>query len=94
MKLALQENLYYVPLMNGESECSEDGVEYDCDDRTGESSSLVLVDNTNSLQHLQSTFLASTRRGVNQKVLMVDHCDSGLKLPRLAKPDEPEFSSL
>ncbi|KAL3526434.1 hypothetical protein ACH5RR_011090 [Cinchona calisaya] len=48
-------------------------------------------------QHLGATILASkfaanTRRGVIQKVLVTDTSSSSLKMPKLFKPDEPDFS--
>lgn len=42
---------------------------------------------------LASRFAANTRRGVNQKVQLVDPvASSSLKMPRMFKPDEPDFS--
>ncbi|KAK9090479.1 hypothetical protein Sjap_023656 [Stephania japonica] len=55
-------------------------------------------DNANQGQHLGATILASrfaanTRRGIGQKVKGVDADDPRLKMPKLFKPDEPDFSA-
>lgn len=54
------------------------------------------ADNSN-VQHIGATILASkfaanTRRGVLQKLAGVDAADSDLKMPKMFKPDEPDFS--
>ncbi|XP_027090472.1 cyclic nucleotide-gated ion channel 18-like [Coffea eugenioides] len=56
-----------------------------------------LVDIDNNGQHLGATILASkfaanTKRGVVQKVQVADTSSSSLKMPKLFKPDEPDFS--
>ncbi|KAF8378308.1 hypothetical protein HHK36_029647 [Tetracentron sinense] len=56
-----------------------------------------LIDNAN-FQHLGATILASrfaanTRKGVNQKIKVVDPAASSLKMPKLFKPEEPDFSA-
>ncbi|XP_034707976.1 cyclic nucleotide-gated ion channel 18-like isoform X1 [Vitis riparia] len=57
----------------------------------------ALTDNPNNVQHLGATILASkfaanTRRGVAQEVRVVEPAAPSLKMPRLLKPDEPDFS--
>lgn len=57
----------------------------------------ALTDNPNNVQHLGATILASkfaanTRRGVAQDVRVVEPAAPSLKMPRLLKPDEPDFS--
>lgn len=76
-ELALQESTYY----------------YTEDDESNDDNG-----NPELGQHLGATFLASkfaanTRKGVvnNQKVQVVDSASS-LKMPKLFKPDEPDFS--
>ncbi|KAF5734190.1 Cyclic nucleotide-gated channel 16 [Tripterygium wilfordii] len=89
MELARMENLYY---MQG---IYEEG-DYDGEDSGGESSS---VDNANRVQHLGATMLASkfaanTRRGVaKQKPPRPDSSGSSLKMPKLFKPQDPDFAS-
>lgn len=61
-----------------------------------ESSSSLLDDNRNSLQNLGTTILASkfaanTRRGI--KVKGVEPDSASLKMPKLFKPNEPDFSA-
>ncbi|KAF6157359.1 hypothetical protein GIB67_004297 [Kingdonia uniflora] len=63
--------------------------------KEGESPS---TDNANNLQNFGTTILASrftvnARRGVNQKVKVVDPSSTSLKMPKLFKPDEPDFSA-
>lgn len=42
---------------------------------------------------LASKFAANTRRGVNQKLAALDNDVTSLKMPKLFKPDEPDFSA-
>ncbi|KAM7509931.1 hypothetical protein LguiB_008806 [Lonicera macranthoides] len=96
MELAIQERNYYMPLINDSDEV-DDG-DYNDDnggDESGESSSLI--DNKQKVQHLGATilahkFAANTKRGMHQKVMVVEPDPSTLKMPRLLKPDEPDFS--
>ncbi|KAL7232516.1 hypothetical protein ACSBR2_010519 [Camellia fascicularis] len=92
-ELAQQESLYYTLIPDGESSYIN---EEDDDNYYDESSESQLIDNPNNVQHLGATILASkfaanTRRGVNQKVQLVEPTAS-LKMPKLFKPDEPDFS--
>ncbi|KAK2994086.1 hypothetical protein RJ640_024350 [Escallonia rubra] len=88
-ELALQESLYYRPLLDrGRSHIGK------LVDGGGESSS---IDDTNKAQHLGATILASkfaayTRRAVSPEVRAVDD-SSSLNMPQLFKPDEPDFSA-
>ncbi|KAA8530255.1 hypothetical protein F0562_004964 [Nyssa sinensis] len=93
-ELALQENYYYMPNSDEESNYNNELADGNYDDGSGENLSM---DNENSFQHLGATILASkfaanTRRGVHQKVQVVDPASSSLKMPKLFKPDEPDFS--
>ncbi|KAJ9683464.1 hypothetical protein PVL29_019162 [Vitis rotundifolia] len=77
--------------------------EYNLTDEPSDGNSVVgrdenaLTDNPNNVQHLGATILASkfaanTRRGVAQEVRVVEPAAPSLKMPRLLKPDEPDFS--
>ncbi|KAI3684538.1 hypothetical protein L6452_33762 [Arctium lappa] len=62
---------------------------YEHDDGSGE--------NDQNVQHLGATILASrfaanTKRGISQKEGVVSPASSSLKMPKLFKPDEPDFS--
>ncbi|KAI8032876.1 Cyclic nucleotide-gated ion channel 18 [Camellia lanceoleosa] len=92
-ELAQQESLYYTLIPDGESSYINEEDDDNYYDESGES---PLIDNPNNVQHLGATILASkfaanTRRGVNQKVQLVEPTAS-LKMPKLFKPDEPDFS--
>ncbi|XP_021299040.1 cyclic nucleotide-gated ion channel 18-like [Herrania umbratica] len=56
------------------------------------------TDSPNNVQHLGATILASkfaanTRKGSNdRKVAVIDSSSNSLKMPKLFKPDEPDFS--
>lgn len=61
----------------------------DDDDGSGE--------NDQNAQHLGATILASrfaanTRRGISHKESVISSASSSLKMPKLFKPDEPDFS--
>ncbi|KAK2996815.1 hypothetical protein RJ639_025061, partial [Escallonia herrerae] len=96
-ELAIQENPYYMQLLPDRDSDSGDelkGADFD---------ESLTVDN--NAQHLGATILASkfaanTRRGVVHKVRGVVHkvkvvepSASSLKMPKLFKPDEPDFSA-
>ncbi|KAL2500036.1 putative cyclic nucleotide-gated ion channel 18 [Abeliophyllum distichum] len=90
-ELALRESFHLMSIPGQESYYSDEG---DSDDGVDEISSL---DSPNKAQHLGATILASkfaanTRRGVIQKVQIADSASSSLKMPKLFKPDEPDFS--
>lgn len=90
MELAKQESYYYTNLIEQSGDYS--GSEYE-DAGTGEDGD---VNNSNNAQHLGVTILASkfaanTRKGVNQKVSVIDPDD--LKMPKMFKPKEPDFSA-
>ncbi|KAL6136332.1 hypothetical protein ACLB2K_061628 [Fragaria x ananassa] len=95
--LALRESLYYMHAPGQEDE----GYHYDeeqanlLDQEDGESSSTG--EKLTIFQHLGATFLASkfaanTRRGIMQKAQLVDPDSTSLQMPRMFKPDEPDFS--
>ncbi|KAM7471323.1 hypothetical protein LguiA_009506 [Lonicera macranthoides] len=90
-ELAIQENLYYMQL-------PDDDINYedDADYKAKEAANSAM---DTGVQHLQATILASkfaanTRRGVVQKVTGVEPASSSsLKMPKLFKPNEPDFYS-
>ncbi|XVF54152.1 hypothetical protein PTKIN_Ptkin05aG0157800 [Pterospermum kingtungense] len=92
MELARQENLY-------EMQDYEDGYSLGsggAEDDDGDASS---ADNANNPQHLGVTLLASkfaknTRRGARKLIRRIDPDDSILKMPKMFKPMEPDFSAL
>lgn len=85
MELAKQESLYYKL------------AEENQDDAEGSSSSGGVPAVDNNAQNLGVTILASkfaanTRRGAVQKVTVLDPDDPSLRMPKLFKPNEPDFS--
>uniref|UniRef100_A0A5B7BWX8 Putative Cyclic nucleotide-gated channel 16 n=1 Tax=Davidia involucrata TaxID=16924 RepID=A0A5B7BWX8_DAVIN len=92
-ELARQESLYYMQLLDRESNYDDKFVGMDYKDSGADSSEM-----DNSVQNLGATILASkfaanTRRGVNQKVPGVETAATSLQMPKLFKPDEPDFSA-
>lgn len=92
-KLALRESLSYVDSIEQDNEYDIELAEESYDDDSD--SNMSSGDYTNKTQHLGATILASkfaanTRRGVNQKGQTSK--PSSLKMPKLFKPDEPDFS--
>lgn len=90
MELARQENLYEI------EEDYEEDMEIGGANVDGESSS---ADNANNPQHLGVTLLASkfaknTRRGAKKLIARIDPDDSILKMPKMFKPEMPDFSAL
>ncbi|XP_017972341.1 PREDICTED: probable cyclic nucleotide-gated ion channel 16 [Theobroma cacao] len=90
MELAKQENLYYT--QDNEDGYSEGSAAAEYDDGGAAS-----ADNANNSQHLGATILASkfaknTRKGT-KKITRIDPDDSSLKLPKMFKPVEPDFSA-
>ncbi|XP_052190610.1 cyclic nucleotide-gated ion channel 18 [Diospyros lotus] len=94
-ELALQESFYYMRISDQESNYGDEQASENYDDSSGDNS---FMDKENNAQNLGVTILASkfaanTKRGMNQKVQVVDP-DSSLKMPKLFKPDEPDFSAI
>ncbi|KAI3990978.1 hypothetical protein MKX01_026162 [Papaver californicum] len=84
-ELARHESLFYMP---------NPDEEYTYDDYA----SPLIDSGSNTQPHLGATILASkfaknTRRVVNQKVQANDPASTSLKMPKLFKPDEPDFSA-
>ncbi|XP_050382701.1 cyclic nucleotide-gated ion channel 18 [Argentina anserina] len=99
--LAMQESLYYMHAPGQEEEGyyydeeqtnllrPEDG---DCGEGSSTGDKII-----SSFQHLGATILASkfaanTKRGIIQKAQLVDPDSTSLQMPRMFKPDEPDFS--
>ncbi|KAF6169369.1 hypothetical protein GIB67_016539 [Kingdonia uniflora] len=92
-ELAKQESLY--SMLNSDHE-NNNGYEVVGDDGGEER---FVLDDDNNVQHLgvgatvlASKFAANTRRGVNQKVKADNPASTSLKMPKLFKPEEPDFS--
>lgn len=91
-QLNRQESYNYMPIPDQEYDYSIESLD---GDSAGGRDDNSLVDNQNNVQPLGATILASkfainTRRGVAQKVEVVEPATSTLKIP--PKPDEPDFS--
>ncbi|XP_059294112.1 cyclic nucleotide-gated ion channel 18 isoform X1 [Lycium ferocissimum] len=93
-ELALQESYYYMQDPDGGGNYDEQS--YEAFDDVGLEQQ-PLVDSGRSSQQLGATilakrFAANTRRGLEQKIQTADS-SSSLKMPKLFKPDEPDFST-
>lgn len=94
--LAHQESLYYTHNPGQRSNYVEDQLEDG--NYVNDSGHISAEDNASNTQHLGATILASkfaanTRKGAHQKVQAVhDPASTSLKMPKLFKPDEPNFS--
>lgn len=93
MELARQESLYYMQYLDSEGYYSNEAISADYVDGGAGGSS---VDNANNAQHLSATILASkfaatTKKGVQQKITALDPDDPSLKMPKLFKPEDPDF---
>ncbi|PRQ53842.1 putative potassium channel, voltage-dependent, ELK [Rosa chinensis] len=98
--LAMQEGLYYLHVPGQE----EEGYYYDNEEQTnlvnydGESGDRSSTgEKLSTSMNLGATFLASkfaanTRKGIVQKAQLVDPDSTSLQMPRMFKPDEPDFS--
>ncbi|PKA57351.1 Putative cyclic nucleotide-gated ion channel 18 [Apostasia shenzhenica] len=95
-ELAKQESQYYMPDLNDERSANEDPdaqllCEY-CD--AGDSAALENMNNHNQLGAtiLASKFAKNTKKGANQKLKRDDDGSLSIKMPKLMKPEEPDFS--
>ena len=92
MELARQENLYDMQDNEDRYSVESAGAEYEDGDAAS-------ADHANNSQHLGVTILASkfaknTRRGAQKMITRIDPDDSILKMPKMFKPVEPDFSAL
>ncbi|KAK6128330.1 hypothetical protein DH2020_037928 [Rehmannia glutinosa] len=88
-ELMAQESLYYIDGYDGEQDGrdshdgdGEDSLDYSPDHNAQNFKATILA----------SRFAANTKKGVAQKVQVVDAASSSLKMPKLFKPEEPDFS--
>ncbi|CAK9169372.1 unnamed protein product [Ilex paraguariensis] len=90
-ELLKQESLFYMQFPDQEGNY---GDEFGGDDYTSGADSSIMDSNAPHLGAtiLASKFAANTRRGLVQKVTRVEPAASSLKMPKLLKPDEPDFS--
>ncbi|OWM65386.1 hypothetical protein CDL15_Pgr008976 [Punica granatum] len=91
MELAKQESYYYYYTNVVEQAGEYSGLDYE-DVGTGHDND---AENSRNAQHLGATLLASkfaanTKKGVTERVRVIDPDD--LKMPKLFKPKEPDFS--
>ncbi|GAB2300830.1 Cyclic nucleotide-gated ion channel 18 [Dionaea muscipula] len=80
---------YYMQAADRESTYSDDPLlimDYEDDDGVGSSAANPL-----GTTFLASKFAANTRRGVNQKVKIVEPSPESLKMPKMFKPEDPDF---
>ncbi|KAG0463305.1 hypothetical protein HPP92_019374 [Vanilla planifolia] len=96
-ELSMLESDYYMPVLSDASQLIEDidaPLLVDFVDNGWEN---ALVENASNHNQLGATFLASkfaknTKRGANQKLKRDDPSLISIKMPKLLKPDEPDFS--
>lgn len=93
-ELTKQESFYYSQIADNE----DDYVGELAGDYENESSETPTGDNAGHGQNLGATILASkfaanTIKGANQKVQQASSTSTSLEMPKLFKPDEPDFSS-
>ncbi|XP_077212252.1 cyclic nucleotide-gated ion channel 18-like [Tasmannia lanceolata] len=89
-ELARHEGFLYMPMPDQSDESHYGDVPIDNDANNASME-------TNNFQHLGATILASrfaknTKRGVNQKIKGGGLIGGSIKMPKLMKPDEPDFS--
>ncbi|GAB2220770.1 hypothetical protein Droror1_Dr00008442, partial [Drosera rotundifolia] len=84
---------YYMENAKRESTCSDQPLlmDYEGDDENAGSSASNAQPLGASI--LASKFAANTRRGANQKVKIVDPSPESLKMPKMFKPEDPDFSA-
>ncbi|MQM23335.1 hypothetical protein Taro_056399 [Colocasia esculenta] len=91
-ELARQESFFCTPLLD-----SSQKIEYSDEPSVYDNNNDLSAENAN-FQHLRATILTSkfvknTKRGVIQKMRDNDLIAVSLKMPKLLKPDEPDFSA-
>ncbi|XP_022146740.1 probable cyclic nucleotide-gated ion channel 16 isoform X2 [Momordica charantia] len=93
MELARQEELYYTTIMDqDQSHGSEMEGEGDGETSGSKNGSVSKPQNL-GVTMLASKFAATTRKGIAQKLSGLDSDATSLKMPKLFKPDEPDFSA-
>lgn len=94
-ELTMQESFYYLQIAGKEDDYVGELAGGDYENESGETPS---GDDASNGQNLGATILASkfaanTKRGANQKVQPAGPTSTSLKMPKMFKPDEPDFSS-
>ncbi|KAL6997197.1 putative cyclic nucleotide-gated ion channel 16 [Sarracenia purpurea var. burkii] len=84
-ELSRQESLYYMQSLERDNG-------YDSEDYEDSDASMANNGQNLGVTLLASKFAANTRKGVTQKSPGVDPTATGLEMPKLFKPDEPNFS--
>lgn len=98
--LAMQESIYYMHVPGQEEEGSyydEEEADHGNYDHGVSGDTSSTGGKITSFQNLGATILASkfaanTKRGILQKAKVVDPDSTSLQMPRMFKPDEPDFS--
>ncbi|XP_021818516.1 cyclic nucleotide-gated ion channel 18 isoform X2 [Prunus avium] len=97
--LAMQESFYYMQIPGQEEEgyyyYDEEQVDGNYENNENEGRSGESTSNTGShigVTFLASKFAANTKRGIAQKAQAVEAASTSMGMPRLFKPDEPDFS--
>ncbi|CAD5195965.1 cyclic nucleotide-gated ion channel 18-like [Musa acuminata AAA Group] len=98
-ELAEQEYPDYDPVLEDDEsqDMEHDGAPLLADYADGGEVSSGETETGSNFQHLGATILASkfaknTKRGANQKINQLSKAATSIKLPKLLKPDEPDFS--
>lgn len=84
-ELMKRESLYYKYMPEEFVNHENEGVKSSSNDQRNEQNLGVTI--------LASQFATNTKKGVMQKVARVDPDDPSLKMPKMFKPDEPDFSA-
>ncbi|XP_026455119.1 cyclic nucleotide-gated ion channel 18-like [Papaver somniferum] len=97
-ELARHESMFYMPNPDQEYGYDDDGAYEEYHVGVAEEGTPLIDSGSNTQPHLGATILASkfaknTRRVVNQKVQANDPASTSLKMPKLFKPEEPDFSA-
>ncbi|XP_024031392.1 cyclic nucleotide-gated ion channel 18 [Morus notabilis] len=94
-ELTMQESFYYSQISGKEDDYVGELAGGDYENECGETLSGDDASNGRNLGAtiLASKFAANTKRGANQKVRRAGPTSTSLKMPKMFKPDEPDFSS-
>lgn len=94
MELTRQEIFYNSQFSRQENHDFDDRGSENYENQSGES--LATEDNTGNswgTTIMASKFAANTRKGVVQRTKVVGSASTSLEMPKLFKPEEPDFSS-
>ncbi|KAL9260134.1 Cyclic nucleotide-gated ion channel 18-like protein [Drosera capensis] len=84
---------YYMENAERESACSDEPLLMDYEGGHENAGSSATNAQPLGATILASKFAANTRRGANQKVKIVDPSPESLKMPKMFKPEDPDFSA-